>query len=413
MKTWIKVLVMLCTVVAFGQSHTVAGKLEPVNTDGLYLIPIPQTVRPYASADMRDFRIWDVKGNQVPYFVQPTTSYTNTTVSNFSAFTILSSTRIADSSATYVFENPDKTINQAVLSIANYQGRKNYRLEGSHDENQWFGIVNRGELQDLNHPEDTSVYKIIDFPICNYPYLKIVFDDRNSLPLNLLEIGKATAETINLVPVAMEELQTADITFSEKDKTTQIHISFERPQTINQLRLDIAAPELYSRRATLYTVYEREVNRNMETYRKTITSFDIRSDNALVFDVTNIVTQDLYLDIENKDNPKLQIPSIHIMQKPVYVVANLKAQQAYTITAGDEALSTPDYDISEVTNTIKRGLPIANISTVTYIESKKPLEESRSFWQHPWFMWCCIGLAALIIFYYAFTLIKDMNANTK
>ena len=413
MKTWIKLLLMLTVVSAFGQIDTVTGKIDAVSTDGLHLIPIPHTVRSYATPNLHDLRIWDAIGNQVPYFVQPETAYAYTTVSNFTPFAIISSTRIADSSATYIFKNPNATIKQAVLNIANYQGVKDYKLEGSHDGNQWFGIVNNGTLQNLNHPEDTSVYKVIEFPICNYPYLKLVFNDRYSLPLNLLSIGEATAKTVQLVPVIMEALPEPTITFSEVDKSTQIHINFKRPEIINQLKLDISSPDLYSRTATLYTLGEREVNRVKETYRQNITTFELRSDRPLVFDIPTTLAQDVYLEIENKDNPKLHIPSIQIMQIPVYVVANLKAKQTYNITAGNDALSAPDYDISEVTNTLNQALPIANIVDVTYVQSEEPATQSPSFWQQPWFMWCCIGVAALIIFYYAFTLIKDMNANTK
>ncbi|WP_159023346.1 DUF3999 family protein [Formosa sp. L2A11] len=413
MKLLIKLLFMLCVVTAFGQEHTVTGKIDVVKTDGLHLIPIPNTVRSYATANMRDFRILDAKGNQVPYFVQPETSYTSTMVSNFTEFSIISTKRVIDTSATYVFKNPNKTIKQAVLSIANYEGSKYYKLEGSDDKIQWFGIVNNGELHDLNHPENTSVYKVIDFPICNYPYLRIVFNDRNSLPLNLLKIGEATAKTVNLVPAEKEKLTVSAISFSEQDKITQMHISFERPEVLNQIKLDITSPDFYSRKATLYTLGERDVKRSVETYRQQITSFEIRSDSPLVFDIPNTLAQEIYLDIENKDNPKLQIPNIHITQTPIYVVANLKAEQKYTITAGNQTLKAPDYDISEVAHTIKRALPIARISAVTYMAPENTVEATISIWQQPWFMWCCIGFAALIISYYAFNLIKELNNNKK
>ncbi|WP_299779707.1 DUF3999 family protein [uncultured Formosa sp.] len=411
MKLLINVLVMLSVITVFAQDHTVTGNIDPVQADGLHLISIPHTVRSYANPNMSDFRIWDSTGHQVPYFMQPETYNSSTTVSNFSPFTILSSRRVADTSATYIFKNPNATLKQAVLSIANYQGRKHYRLEGSHDQDTWFGIVNRGELQDLNDPDAPSVYKVIDFPLCNYAYLKLVFDDRNSLPLNLLKIGSATTESVNVVPQTMETLPIHKLSFSEVDKTTTIHMHFERPEIINQLKLDITSPELYSRNAILYTLGEREVNRNTETYRQLISSFTIRSDRPLVFNVPSHSVQDLYVEIANKDNPKLELSSLEVLQHPLYVVANLKATHTYTITAGNETLTAPDYDISEVTNTLKHALPLAKISNVTYVAPKATVAASASFWQHPWFMWCCIGFAALIIAFYAFNLIKDLNAS--
>jgi len=413
MKISINIIMLLCAVVTFGQHATVTGHLESANADGLHLIQIPQQVRSYATPNLKDFRIWDAKAQQVPYFIYPESSYVHTNVSNFSEFTILSNERHVDSSSTYIFKNQDKTLTQAVLSIANYQGNKKYRLEGSHDKKEWFGIVNRGELQHLNHPEKTSVFKVINFPICNYPYLKLVFDDRYSLPIHLLQIGKARAETTTVVPVSMETLQTKNISFIEAGKTTQVRIAFQQPQTINQLQLSISSPELYSRKATIYKVYEQRVNRDIQKHRKSIMTFDIRSDNDLIFNLPKTVAKDLYIKIENKDNPKLQISKLQVLQKPVYVVAHLKKNEAYTITAGDTSLDRPDYDISEVTQTQTDTWPLTHIVGVTPVTAQSVKVPATSFWQQPWFMWCCIGFAALIIVYFAYNLIQDMNANAK
>ena len=409
MKTSIKLFIMLFAVMAFGQKHTVEGEIHAVKEAGLHRIPVPHNLRSYATRNLRDIRIWDTKGNQVPYFIQPAMSYKSTKVSDFTEFPVISSARITDSIATYIFQNPDKTIKQAVFLIANYQGTKSYRLEGSNDQNQWFGIVNNGKLDQLSHPKETSVYKVINFPLCAYKYLKVVFNDKQSLPINLLKIGKATAETVTIMPIAMDKIPVKAIAFSEENKKTEIHINFDRLEVINEIRIDIAGPELYSRNATLYAIREREVKRNIESYKQVLTTFSIRSDKDLVFDISTITEKELYLEIENKDNPKLQINSIQFMQEPLYLVAALNAQNTYKVTAGNTALNVPDYDISEVTNTLKSNLPIAEISSVTYVQAKTKEKAEISFWQQPWFMWCCIGLAALIISYYAFNLIKDLN----
>jgi hypothetical protein len=413
MKTSIKLFIMLWAVLVFGQDHRVEGEISSVNEDGLYRIPIPHSVRSYATTNLRDLRVWDAKGNQVPYFLQPATSYKRTKVSNFTEFSVISSTRIADTSATYIFKNPYDTIEKAVFLIANYQGIKSYRLEGSNDQNQWFGIVNSGQLHQLNHPTKTSDYKVINFPLCAYQYLKIVFDDRYSLPLNLLKIGDATAETETIVPLPMDKIPVSTIEFLEKGKMTQIHVSFDRQEVINQIRMDITGPELYSRKATLYTIKQREVKRTIESYRQVITRFAIRSDKALVFDIPRGIENEVYLEIDNKDNPKLQISGINFMQEPLYLLAALKEQGTYKVTAGNEALTFPDYDISEVTNTLKRKLPLAQISSVIYVQPVKTTKNTTSFWQQPWFMWCCIGFAALIILYFAFNLIKDLNKSNE
>ncbi|WP_417371300.1 DUF3999 family protein [Gelidibacter japonicus] len=407
----IKLFIMLLGSMAFAQTAQVSGTINLVKEDGLYRIRIPHNVRSYATQDLRDIRVWDAMGNQVPYFVQPASDYKLTKVSDFTEFEIVSNTRIADSNAIYIFKNPYETIEKAVLLIANYQGSKNYSLEGSNDQKEWFGLVNNGQLTQLNHPTETSVYKEIYFPVIDYPYLKLVFDDRHSLPINLLGIGMANTETINIVPITMEEVPVKSIAFLEQGKKTQIHICFDRPEVIDQLRMTITSPDLYRRNALLYTLKEREVKRSVETYRQHLAAFSIRSDKDLIFNIPTSREQDLYLEIDNKDNPKLEISKLQFLQEPVYLVASLKANDSYKVTAGDDQLEFPDYDIIEVTNTTKTALPIAEIGAVVYGQPEKADEKTKSFWQQPWFMWSCIGIAALMIVYFAFNMLRDMNTS--
>lgn len=407
----IKFFMVLMGSMAFAQAKLVSGTINPVNEDGLYRIRIPQHIRSYATQDLRDFRIWDVKGNQVPYFVQPASDYKRTKVSDFTEFPIISSARITDSTATYIFKNPYKTIEKAVLLIANYQGSKGYRLEGSNDQEQWFGIVNNGQLNQLNHPTETSVYKEINFPVCAYPFLKIVFDDRRSLPINLLKVGMAKTEIQTIVPITMEKIPVKTIDYLEKDKKTQIHIVFERPEVIEQIRMAITAPDLYSRNAEFYTLKEEEVKRRTETYRAYLANFSIRSDKDLVFDITTSIEKEFYLEIDNKDNPKLQISDLQFLQAPVYLVADLKKGSTYKVTAGNETLGFPDYDIFDATSITKTELPIAEINNVAYAQPTKKVKSETAFWQQSWFMWLCIGLAAVMISYFALNLLKDLNKN--
>lgn len=405
----IKLFTLLFSSITFAQTSEVSGTINLVNEDGLHRIRIPQNMRSLASHDLRDFRIWDAKGNQVPYFVQPVTDYKKTQFSDFKQFPIISNTKIVDTSSTYIFENINESIDKAVLLIANYQGSKSYKLEGSNNQEAWFGIVNKGELHQLNHPTETNVYKAISFPLGKYKFLKIVFNDRQSLPINLLKIGMANTETVNIVPVSMEEIPVKSRGFVEEDSKTQIHINFDGREVLNQIRIKISAPDLYSRNAVLYTIKEREVKRSMESYREPIAAFTIRSDKALIFDIPNSLEKEVYLEIDNKDNPKLQIDAIQFMQEPVYLVASLKENDKYTITAGFEKLDFPDYDIAKVTNTTKTELPLAKISNIVFGKPAKVKHESTSFWQQKWFMWACIIMASLMISFFAFNLLKDLN----
>lgn len=409
----IKLFIMLLGSMVFAQTSEVSANIVPVKEDGLYRIRIPHDLRSYAAHDFRDIRVWDDKGNQVPYFVQPTSEFKFAKVSDFTEFEMISKTKIADSNSTYIFKNPYGKIEKTVLLIANYRGGKNYQLEGSNDGDEWFGIINSGQLNLLSHPSKTEIYKEIQFPIGSYQYLKLVFEDRHSLPINLLKIGMVTTETISLVPITMESIPVKNITFSEKENKTQIHIQFERPEAIDQVRMEIKSPELYSRNALLYTLKDMEVKRSIATYRQHLAAFSIRSDKNLVFNIPPSIEHDLYLEIDNRDNPKLAISNLEFLQEPLYLVAALKSNEDYKVTAGNDKLEFPNYDIFEVTNVTKKTLPIVEIGTIVYGQPEKPIEKVTYFWQQSWFMWICIGIAAIMIVYFALNMLRDLGQDKK
>jgi len=394
---------------AFGQKHTVEGQIGNVDKTGLYSIPVPQQVRSHATRNLRDLRILDSNDNQVAYFLEFAKPYEKKEVSNFTAFPIIEKTNITDSISSYIFKNPHKTIDEIVFLIANYQGRKTYKIEGSNNNKTWFGLVNNGQLNNLSDPKETSLYKIVSIPICSYKYVKVIFNDKNTLPINILKIGKATAETKKVLPIEMDNIPVQSINFSEENKKTIIEISFERPEVINEIKIDVASPELYSRQATLYTIKEHEVKHKIKTYKQTLKTFYIRSDKDLVFDVASISEKKLFLEVENNDNQKLEFKSITFFQKPVFLVASLKEDMAYKLVAGNKALNFPDYDISEVARVSLHTLPITEVFNLKIEKPQNPVQPTKSFWQKPWFMWLCIGFAALIILYFAFGLIKDLN----
>jgi len=399
-------LLLLLAITSFSQQKRVEGKLSPIEVDGLYKVQIPHNLRSYAKQDMSDFRIWDSNKNQVPYFIYKDDKESR--ISNFSEFTIISKSNVPDTTSTYIFRNPNEKIKKAVLSIANYQESKSFNLQGSNDQKEWFGIVNNKQLHNLNSTKNTSVYKVINFPLCSYKFLKIVFNDQKSLPINLLSIGTATTEISKSVMVDIP-VKSTKISELVTTKLTAIHIEFEYPEIINELHFNIASPELFNRKARVYVLKEREVKHRLETYQQEITSFIIHSDRENQFSIPFFFEKEMYIEIDNQDNPPLNISSITFFQKPLYVVADLKHTEGYTVSAGNKDLKTPKYDITYFRNRVSENMPNTSINGVKLIEAKSKIKEELAIWQKPWFMWICIGFSAIIIVYFSSSLIKDLK----
>ena len=403
--------ILLCSsTMLMAQQTQVTGTITKVTTpNGLHKIEIPPLVRSYAAADIHDFRIMDVNNEQVPYFTHRDSNETR--ISDFTDFEIISQNKIPDSSSTYIFKNPNKELKKMVLSIANYTGSKQLNIQGSNDQKEWFGLVNSQQLYNIKSLTSTNSYKVLKVPLTSYPYIKIVFDDRHSLPINLLKIGtaKTIVQKVELNPIPVKEVTTTQL---EKEKKTLVKVRFEHPETLHQMYFTISAPEFFNRKTRVYTLATKMIKNKKETYKKYLANFVLRSDGTRRFPIPIEFEQEFYIEIENGDNPKLQIAEISFFQEPLYVIANLKKGEEYRITAGDKRMKAPNYDLSYFKNRTTGTLPNVTITNVQYSTPEIITEtKEASLWQQSWFMWSCIGLAGIVVAYFASSLIKDLKVD--
>jgi hypothetical protein len=391
---------------SFAQYNTTA-KIKAVTSTGLNKIVLPPAIRSASKEDLSDFRIFDSKGIEVPYFV--VRNEKETLSNSFEEYSIVSKTVVPNKSSSIIIANPStQSINQISLFIANSDVVKTYNISGSNDQKEWFGLSNAQKLYDLNSTDKTNVIKTISFPLSSYQFLKIDFDDKKTLPINILKAGNYNhqVKTNSLQEIVPKSSSVTQLT---SEKKTKIHIVFDAPQIIDQIAFDISKPAFYKRDATIYKNATRKVKRKIETYEENITYFELNSDTKNTFNVPQIFEKEIYISIDNQDNPALNIAEIKFYQIPVSIVASLNANENYTIKTGNNNLNEPQYDLSNFKNSISANLPEASISEIKQIASTDTTIQNKSFWQQSWFMWMCIIIGGIAILYFTASLVKDMK----
>ena len=400
-------ILLFLTNLSFAQ-HKTTAKIEMVANDGLHKMVLSPAIRSFSKEDLSDFRIFDTKGNEVPYFIiqNEKETFSNT----FEEYSILSKTVMPKKSSSIVIRNPSITnINRISLSIANSAVVKTYSISGSDDQKEWFGVSNSQELEDLKSTDKTSVIKTISFPLCSYRFLKIDFDDKKTLPINILKAGNFNSQVqSNLLQQIIPK--SSSITQLSNEKKTQIHLVFEGPQVINQIVFDITKPVLYKRNASIYKNVTRKIKHKTETYPENSTNFELSSDTKNIFNISQIFGKEIFITIENQDNQPLTITAIKCNQIPVSIIADLKANEKYTIKTGNPNLNAPQYDLSYFKNNISTTLPETTIYGIERTISIQNRIQEKSFWQQSWFMWLCIALGGITILYFTASLVKEMKS---
>lgn len=389
---------------SFSLAQNYQGKINQVSESGLHQIVLSPEVRSASQNNLDFLRIFDAKNNEVPYVLFEGKA----TDSQYENLTILSRNAVPNKVTSVVVSN-EKALNleHLILKIANTDVDKTYSISGSNDNQEWFGLVINQTINDLNDSGKTSVERNFSFPLNNYKFLRFDFIDKNSLPINVLEVVLEKNYDVKRSKIELQNFE-QKITTDKKKKQTKIHISFKDPQVIDAIGFDISAPNFYLREARIVLNKTRTQKRTEVDYDETVSNFQLNSKVKNSFEVSKLFVKEFTIEIDNQDNPELQIKKISLFQDPVSILADLKANENYTLKI-DSKLSAPAYDLAQSGIDFNQDYPVATISNLDKIDDSKEADSSKTFWQTPLFMWLCIGFAVLIIGYFAMTMIKDLN----
>jgi hypothetical protein len=408
MKTLIVNLFLFAFVLSKAQTFTHSLSISS-KQNGLQALAISTDLKNVANTSFNDVRIYDANKNEVPYFlVNESFNYSST---NFKEYKITDKLIDNKRYTSFIVCNPNKeTMQNIVLCVANSDALKICNIVGSDDKKQWFSISDGIFLYNLFDESSVKAYRTLSFPLVNYKYIKIEINDLHTLPLNILKAGyfegAISAGKLNEVkPI------TYNYSTNGANKKSTVQIAFKNTSIINRISFKITSPNFYKRKAAIYVNRTRTVKHKEEAYKELITEFELNSETTNSFNLNNFREKDFEIEISNADNPALEIESIKAEQLQTYLVADFKANQAYTLFAGNKKLNVPNYDIEFFKNKISQFLPtlqVSNLITIPVVTEIKAPEEKK-LWQEPWFMWLCVGAGAVVLGIFSLKIIKDMK----
>lgn len=393
--------------VTFSQDYK--GALNKIEMDGLHKIVIPTQVRAASYNNSNSLRIVNSKEEEVPYVLLHAS---DKTFSRFVAKKIISKKRIRNARTSIVVDNKKREKLDAItLRISNTEIAKRCNVFGSNNGRDWFGLIEDSSLGYLNEKNVTVVEKTISFPLNDYKLLRIDFNDKNSLPINVLEAGVYKSEIFKQEPVVINDFKVDVVTLKEK-KITQLKFKALTPHKIDIVSFKINT-DFFLRKGKVIVNRNRAVKKRTENYEQVLGVFRLNSKNENTFVFSNLNEKEFVIEIENEDNPALLIESVQLFQKPICIVANLKQNDSYELLL-DSLLNRPSYDlgnfISDKTDNIKE----ARLISFNKVEIQAKKEDVvKTFWETKAFMWLCIVLGGVLIVYFALGLLKDIEANDK
>lgn len=390
------IISILPALYAQGQEFARRAALAPVPSSGFYQIPVTPELTGAAKADLSDMRILDEKQRQVPYLVRlaptplPGAAFTEYPILNIHTDTARTTVALA--------VKDGKGTDRVSLVMGNTAVERFSSLSGSLDGRQWFIIDDRLLLRSTGADGSGSFVQTLHFPLTTYPYLKLVIYNGATDPLNILKAGVYT-DGKGQEPIKWTtNPQPAWVQKDSSDGYSYISIRHDAPYLVDEVLLEVEAPEFYNRRIKLYET-------NDKGGRNLLADGFLSSAGLSSIRVNSRKAATLLLQVKNGDNPPLSLKGLSTVQVPKYAVASLEEGVAYHLVAGNPDAILPQYDLAHFRDSIPVALATLGFGPLQVISKEEAsLWQSKNFW-----LWPAIVVMIIAMGLLTFKLLRDMN----
>lgn len=395
------VCLLICTCIAFAQAQSYKAAITYEGKPGLYKIKVPQSLQNAVGTNFSSVRILDAANSEAPFKV--VSSFENRSSSEFETIPNIIQSK-TDTTSIILIPNSKSNRDNLVLKIANAKTNKDYKIDGSNDQEKWYSLLAHGNLNQIENKDQAYVFKEINFPVTDYKWLKITINNNHEAPLQILQIGdwKTTASTPTL-----EQVLHTKYSIETKSKITTIQINKSGKAAPQLLQINIGAPAYFNRNANVYVVRKAAKNQEQKVPLFTFTLKDKINTIPIHESINDSI---FYIEIANEDNPALKIDSIKLFVTAQDLIVQLEANKQYSLFV-DPKYSAPNYDIRDI------NLSGANILTASMSDvvpnNIADLNALKSKNSNRILLWIGSLTGVLIVFFFGYRLLKDMQSQSK
>jgi len=323
-----------------------------------------------ARPDLRDLRVLDAGGNEVPFVIErPVPS--NVTIRNPKTFR---ATLTAETTVLHLETGLTQKLAGVTLQTPSVGFLKSGRLEGSTDQLAWRTLAADEPI--FRQTEGVSQLQL-SFPPQDWAYLRLTIDDRRSPPVPFTGATLHQAETETL---ATDPLTVPISERSESAGETRLMLRLDGANLrLAALTIDTPDP-LFTRQVTLTTrEWDGESVRETPLASGAIYRVEVEGQPVaarLEFPIERqTLSRELLLLIRNGDSPPLPINGVRAAHRPDYLVFFARTMDPHTLLLGNPRATAPQYDLAALNVNLK--MPAASstaFSTITANPDFRPME---------------------------------------
>ena len=300
-------------------------------------IEIPLPMYEKLNQNFSDIRIYQLLGKdslEVPYLLSKTqfASLENETT-EYIGFKILNQTKTADGYY-FTLESPiTADIEEIDLHFSNQNFDWKITLEGSHDQKQWFSILENYRILSIQNSKTDYNFQLLAFEKTNYKFYRIFIPGKETPILQRASMQEKFTPKIEFNKLLINNIKQTN---STKDKNSVITFSLPHKIPVYSLILDVEKNDAFSRPIEI-----KYLTDSIKTEKGWVKNYETFYYGKIIY----YGAKDFQIIIENQDNAPITVKSVNAVSPKYFIYFKPKNEENYFLFYGDENSSLPEYDL--------------------------------------------------------------------
>ena len=376
-------------------------------------IEIPLPMYEKLNQNLSDIRIYQLLGKdslEVPYLLSNTqfASLENETT-EYIGFKILNQTKTADGYY-FTLESPiTADIEEIDLHFSNQNFDWKITLEGSHDQKQWFSILENYRILSIQNSKTDYNFQLLAFEKTNYKFYRIFIPSKETPVLQKASMQEKFTPKIEFNKLFINNIKQTN---STKDKNSVITFSLPYKIPIYSLILNIEKNDAFSRPIEIkYLVDSVKIEKgwvkNYETFYYGKIIYYGAKDLDFSFSNNDVIwAKDFQIIIENQDNAPITVKSVNAISPKYFIYFKPKNEENYFLFYGNKNSSLPEYDLKLIEDKVfKLSKSDASLSNEEKLPKKvKPAKEP--LFKNKGWLWGVMILIICILGFFSYRMLS-------
>jgi hypothetical protein len=339
-------------------SYTFKRKINPVEKESYYSIPLLTEVVAKCKSNLNDIRLYKINENdtiEIPYLIERMGAKVEQSTIPFEIINNSHNEKCC-SYLTLKF-NKKQIINQIKLDVSETNFDKILKLEGSNDNKEWFTIKDHLRIVGFQNQDENYKYTTLDFKNSEYSYFRLKFDDDDGSQRITVNNAYAYKNRGNYSELKINKWKQTE---NKKTKNSEIIVELPFNYLVNYLTVKSDSKNNFYRNINVYRseTYSTPAGEKENWYLINTSVFSSIENNSIY--CNNVQTKKIKIEIINYNDEPIHISEIKAYCEQCKLTVNLQAASAIYLAYGKENDNAPIYDIEHFKENIPAALSEIN-----------------------------------------------------